>query len=336
MVRKRTVFIIGAGGSIPYGLPSGQELNDLIICNTFLPGTLIYPPFLKNDYLKKYGVEVDPSHGLGRYWAKTRPLFSEYEANGELGKFCVKLNMSSINTIDHFIQLNTNFLQIGKLAIAQAILLLENGNEIFYSREDNWLRYLWQRMLTDKKSVHKNNISFITYNYDRVIEYFLSNALMHSCDIKNEDSHNIINTWGIHHIHGRLGKIEIGDGRDGECIPFGLQGVADENKNMLIQHAIGGFKLFYEAKPDNDIQNEIEIAERIYFLGFGFDEINLEKLFSKNINYSTKSIKGSALGLSQSQINSVRNFLKDLNESINLELFPVKNEIFLSDYCELY
>jgi len=39
MISRATVFVLGAGASMPYGFPSGKELRDNVLYATSFPGT---------------------------------------------------------------------------------------------------------------------------------------------------------------------------------------------------------------------------------------------------------------------------------------------------------
>ena len=91
MIQKRTVLVVGAGGSYDYGFHLGKELKHEIV-------RLCYEanPFLM----------MEPG----------RPDVNEARAFGQA------LQFSGLESIDTFLQGRPQFLQLGKLAIAYTLL----------------------------------------------------------------------------------------------------------------------------------------------------------------------------------------------------------------------
>jgi hypothetical protein len=200
MISKKTVFILGAGAHIPYGFPSGKELMRNVV-----------------DQLMLGIRDADLS-------LRTLPQRGDVNINivqqKNIEKFIESLNQAGQASIDAFINANqhmTGFDVIGKAGIAQAILdseakfLIAKG-----ANKDNqfdWFEYLFEKMSDGvSKANHflrDNNVSFITFNYDRLLEHKFFNALKHSFNPENDRTVlDMVKAIPIYHVYGSLGDYD--------------------------------------------------------------------------------------------------------------------------------
>ena len=122
----------------------------------------------------------------------------------------------------------------------------------------------------------KNKLRVITFNYDRSLEHFLFTSLKESYDKKDEDCAEVLSKIPIIHVYGSLGRLHWQPG-SGSIVPYGFENriehikKASENIMLLDRDGTwtGGFDRAHEVLHD---------AKRIYFLGFGFNPTNLERL----------------------------------------------------------
>jgi hypothetical protein len=87
---------------------------------------------------------------------------------------------SGRNSINAFLEHRTELMEVGKAAIAVALINYENPDRVIGFGEDNWLRYMYNQLNTSFDEFGKNQLSFITFNYDRVVEWFLLTCLQNS------------------------------------------------------------------------------------------------------------------------------------------------------------
>ena len=269
MITKKTVLILGAGASQPYGYPLGEELRRRIcnnITNSHNTETLNYLGF-KGGIIKKFRDEFLNS---GKY------------------------------TIDEFLEKRTEFVDIGKIAIGLELIPLEHIENLnMVNDSDNWYRVVFKEMdsdideFYDFNDFHKNKISFITFNYDRSLEQFMFNALKYSYDLGDENVSKILSKIDIIHLHGQLGFLpwQNKEGRAYSPIiePNWLKKSAEQIR--IIHESSSSDKNFLKT------HELLHDAERIYFLGFGFNRTNLIRLnISKLLN--SKEISGTSLNLS--------------------------------------
>ncbi len=111
---KRTVFVTGAGASAPYGFPLGMQLAGGII------GWLRQPQSL--EQLKPFGFDRE-----------------------QMLRFADALQQSGRQSVDAFLEHRPDYIQIGKLAIANSLIQCEQLPMLF-GRSDSWLNYLFNRI----------------------------------------------------------------------------------------------------------------------------------------------------------------------------------------------
>ena len=107
MITKPTVLILGAGASMPYGFPSGEELVMTID---------------KNLNPRKLGSHPNPD------WIAILKNFGILEK--DIHTFRQELLYSRLS-IDSFLGHQPKFLKVGKLAITLSLIQYENENNLF-------------------------------------------------------------------------------------------------------------------------------------------------------------------------------------------------------------
>jgi hypothetical protein len=125
------------------------------------------------------------------------------------------------------------------------------------------------------ESFGANKVSIITFNYDRSLEFFLFRGLKnkfgasHSGCVENFEKIRVI------HVHGRLGPSPTDEHA---WPPYGTP----IRPNDIIALRLG-IKVIHEAADDSpellEARDRLSKAERICFLGFGFHQRNLRRLF---------------------------------------------------------
>ncbi|MFL5764925.1 MAG: hypothetical protein ACJ77K_13355 [Bacteroidia bacterium] len=173
MITRETAFIIGAGGSFPYGFPLGEELVRNIIANL---STIKYTSELKD-------LRFHPS---------------------TIQKFGQRLAGSNLRSIDTFLEHQSDDLKLlGKTAIAQELIKYTAYNKDQIS--DNWYKEIWNKMYTSLDLLKKNKIYFITFNYDLSLEHFLYRSVSSSFDTSREEIVDIMSSFTFIHVHGKIG-----------------------------------------------------------------------------------------------------------------------------------
>lgn len=302
MIEIPTCLVLGAGASVPYGFPSGIELRKRI---------------LKNFADKRW---LD--------------LLSElrFEDEDFIESFHSDFNISKILSIDRFLELHPDYLDIGKLAIAFALIPFEYHHNFLVIDEppDRWYSPLWNKLLTPNvNQLHLNKLKIITFNYDRSLEYFIYNAIKGSYPKATENNcATFLNTLDIIHIYGKLGNLPW---QGGQSRPYSPKATSHQYKI-----ASGQIKIVSEQVPKYDLFNDpreyLSKVQRIFFLGFGFDETNLQRLRIELVQEKEKKdIRGTAFRLGKAEIESLQSkwkYLKLAPNNFDISQF-FKEEVIL-------
>ena len=304
MLNKRTVVVVGAGASFELGLPLGSTLREQI-------SKLVD---IRYDHFNQISGDHQINHNL-------RAIANEADQpsiNYLLHKcWLMRDALPAAISIDNLIDAHRNdpdFAEIGKMAIAKAILTAERKSKLFFdptkgerftlsSVDGTFLIPIFQ-ILTEnlsREDVAKifENISFIVFNYDRCLENFLPNALMTYYGIDNFEAEQICGSANIIHPYGRVG--EFGKGQSLASAGFGAEGVD-------IRRIAEGIRTFSEGikggNIDTEIRSVVEQADQIIFLGFAFHPMNMEILRPKGQSL-IREIYGTTYGLSDAAVRSV-------------------------------
>ena len=276
MITEETVFILGAGASMPFGFPAGSDLISKI-CEFFRKEIESPKLILRNSSSNPFTVELAES-------------------------FVTKLSPTTNVSIDEFLRNRPDFWSIGKIGIAAVLLGCEDP-DIATRVDNNWYSILFRELrkgASTFKDVLENKLTIITYNYDRLFEYLLITYLRDSYDLTNSDCSLIFSPESskiqIIHLHGKVGDLE------NSSSPY-LSGYGTKLSSNKILRASSQIKIVHENFEKNQsfikTRATLNQAKRIYFLGFGFDDKNLERLLPDSIRHIGKSpkVKGTAFQL---------------------------------------
>ena len=264
MIKKPTVIILGAGASKPYGFPSGREI--------------LY--------------DIQENLRPQRWIQILRTLHIKQAVAEEFVKDLLK---SSRPSVDAFLEYREEYMEVGKLAIALSLIPHEKEGNLFRTyREEHWYEHLLNKLITQPGVFETNKLTIITFNYDRSIEHFLFEALKSDFGKTDDECAILMKRISIIHVHGKLGNLpwEGNDYRpyDDKIEPRKVKLASDQIK--VIPEGEMNTKEF-----STTFEKMIE-AERIYFLGFGYNKMNLCRLKIKEITgLKDKIIQGTSYGL---------------------------------------
>lgn len=251
MIENPTVFVLGAGASIPYGLPSGVQLRN-IICEAAA------------------GISSNLSNSLSNHTGILRT---------DIHKFALEFQRSSQISIDSFLARRTEFAEIGKYCIAVELCQRENPDVLRQiPNDDDWYSLLWEALTRDAstvRDVRSNRVQFVTFNYDRSLEHFLFESTKYTYGVSDEDALTTVKSLGILHVYGVLGEFSPQLGENSRPYDTDLNG-------RKIQIAASGIRIIPEAREDDGVfhmaRDMIARCKTLCFLGFGFDPLNLSRL----------------------------------------------------------
>ncbi len=172
-----------------------------------------------------------------------------------------------------------------------------------FTDNDDWLGYLFESMVAGVHSIDRfastNQVSFISFNYDRFLESWLLHALKYTYRMPEEETRGAFAVVPIVHMYGSLGSF-----------PF----VPRQLEVAGLKSAVDGIKTIYEIAGVDTIREPairlINEAESIYLLGFGFhpENIQLLNLASLNLNNGTKRMASSRFGLTDGEWRQLTDF----------------------------
>jgi hypothetical protein len=142
----------------------------------------------------------------------------------------------------------------------------------------------------------KNEVSFVTFNYDRALEHFLYTTLSATFGASENDVGRVLSQLPFIHLHGRLGHLPW-QGSDGRAFEPTL------NRTVL-ETCVRAIKIMNEG-PDvstaefNQAKELMEKSERIYFLGVGFNDVNLQRIGLSS--HTNSKVSSTGLGLNQTE-----------------------------------
>ncbi|ORE89460.1 hypothetical protein ATO7_06255 [Oceanococcus atlanticus] len=280
------VFVIGAGASFELGLPLGYQLKEKVAAALRLDPD--------DPRTSAWGNRV--TDALRQLDAQHITPISQLEAAAN----AISESMPTAESIDNYVHQhrgNHNIALCAKLAIAYCILGEERESKLKlnYERKDReprinyegldgtWLLPFFQ-LITKGAAVHDlharfEQITLVIFNYDRCVEHFLHSALINHYRIDVASATTIMERLTIFHPYGKVGDLPW-MGNDSVRVSFG----ADPNPSELIALA-KQIRTFSESTEEHArdatvqrIRYALDIAQRIVFLGFAFDDMNMELL----------------------------------------------------------
>src|SRR3989344_2851883 len=273
----KTVLVLGAGSSVEFGLPAGEELARRIAHGVnfhFEAGTL--------------------ARGDGRLFealARTGPSNrGEYLRAGRL----ISDGLPLARSIDDFLFNHGHdriVVQLGKAAIVAKILEAERGSPLARVLEggstgihgllaETWAYRLFSFLHTgvrlDAVDALFSDLVIINFNYDRCVEAFFLLAVQAAYGLSEAEAAKAVSRLEILHPYGQVGTLPW-QSKSGPQVPFGANSFDD---------ALAGLgetiKTFTEQAHDMDEvdlwRRHLRTAGQIIYLGFGFHKQNVELL----------------------------------------------------------
>lgn len=279
MFTKPTVIILGAGASRHYGYPTGEELVDEVVKQS---AAIIayYAEAPNGQFIRSTYNSTHPNH------CREESAFHIFIQ--QLKDVSAAIKSANPVVIDYFLGHNKELQDIGKLLIAMVIMKHEKnnlpppktkGSDGVLRQENDWVRFIVNEMTSGCTQpddlVKKNDITFITFNYDLSLEQRINLALSQYRYFSNAGAvEQFFKNGKIHHIYGKLREFYPAN-------PFPkIQGIfsGDELKDR-IDAAYEASRNLRTIAPEEketspEIARAIERAEHVYVLGYGFDKTN--------------------------------------------------------------
>ncbi len=318
------VIILGAGAHVPYGFPTGKELKDTILKLNIDSKTISHKTeiadyrrnetksnFLKqricqlicdSDFLKE---EYDLERGSNKY---------DLTVKAEVESFIDRFAKSHTSSIDYFIsrpKASNADKFIGKALIGVVLGYHEENANVGY-QESNWIQTIINNYIRDDyQSFFKKPPTIITFNYDRLFEYYLLTHLTRHHELSEEAGVGLIEGLKILHVYGSLGEFKK------ENITRFHHGLI---KNIDI---VRGQQ---DTEIEDSIFEKIYHSSKVYIFGFGYDSLNTKLLFKKISGFDDKDFHVNFISSSRKLSEVDKNRLRDLFPSSDCVKF-YENEI---------
>lgn len=269
MITRPTVLIFGAGVSASFGFPLGIGLRKKI---------------------------------LGILSHSTNPVNQAGYSAADISRFRNAFYLSGQESVDAFLEHRTDCIEVGKAAIAAALIPFEKIDSLF-NNPPNLYSYLFRHLNAPLEKFADNQLSIVTYNYDRSFEQYIFTALKSSFDLSNQDAAKLANAIPVVHLHGHLGLLPW-QGKGG-------QEYGTNEESIHLGNASSTIKIIHEAvDTDPEFQKArelIEEAKTVVFLGFGYAATNVDrlKIDFKKLEQQGTDLYGSCLGFTKAEIQGI-------------------------------
>jgi hypothetical protein len=304
MIRSPTVLILGAGASAPFGFPCGRPLLLEIA----------------------HGIKV-LSSSLGDLGHRLEGCGYDRDLVKQFGR---ELLLSAQPSVDAFLEKRREYIEVGKAAIACALIPYEREPELYRYQEKgpHWYEYLFSQMGTTLEHFKNSQLSVITFNYDRSLEHFLFLALKHSYGLSDEECGEQLKAVPIVHVYGTLGgSLHYEE----ESRPYN-----DEVTLDVVKRCASTIRVLHESTiiDDPELNKARELlmhARVICFLGFGYYYDNIRRL-RPGLLPGDSELFGTAFGITEEeQKREIRPYLPKItmgNEETRVLRFLRDSPIF--------
>jgi hypothetical protein len=318
MVKLKTVLVLGAGASWDFGFPTGGELVTQILENLGNSENAEFRVFM--DACS--GEECSRAEGFHNVLEKAKPL-----------------------SIDAWLAHNPTYIGMGKIAIAIALLKHEQEAGLRPKAKGDWYQLLFDRLNAPLEDFQKNELSIVSFNYDRSFEHRLFQSFTNThTDGETEkereeelkECKRVLNELNIVHVYGCLGRLNwqvenpktpLTNLKYGAELRAGYVMTAAENIKIMPEKSKALPEGFQEARK------LIADADALYFLGFGYDKTNMERL-GVDASVKPSKVMGTAYGLDYQRRREVEQLqIKDLSRHKG-GLVPTSVYEFLHDYID--
>ena len=277
---RKTVLVLGAGASCPYGFPSAGELRELIT--------------QKND--AKVARAVGRMKAVPHLWSSVHSYLLTRFNEETIAALQNNFFLSQATSIDAFVKARGPvFDEVARHTLAALFLNCEATSYL----DGDWYQLLWATFFEYGPKLPSQHISIVTFNYDRSLENYLWNAIQYSYGVPVGVAFRRLCDLPLIHVHGSLGTIYSDLNFQGHnCVPWKSLEPVD------IAIAAESLKLVTpQAASTEQVKQHLNNAERVCFIGFGFWPENLN-LIAKEVPPKCE-VYASCLGLSERRIKTV-------------------------------
>lgn len=249
----KVTLVLGAGASYPYKFPLGGELVENLLggCTTDWPGE------------------------LGPLWDFSAEGIDSAQWRSDHDKMVHNLRFGRPLSIDAFLQTRVQFREIAKYGIARRLLQRERFAMQQGLLATDWYQRLFYAIVRPNWQL-KCKLRVVTFNYDRSFELAMLTMYHHVFD-REARMDDLCKAIPIIHVYGAL---EDDIHQNALAAPDRLERVPPPSVCLKASNGI------YVMPEDRSRQDDrfqraeqlIRTADYVYFLGFGFDPLNVKRL----------------------------------------------------------
>ncbi|GHE97360.1 hypothetical protein GCM10016455_17300 [Aliiroseovarius zhejiangensis] len=280
--RRKSVFVVGAGASKEFNLPTGAELKQKIA----------QIGDIKFDEWGQKLASGDP--GVVDALRERAKQDNQNSISPYLhAAWQVRDNMPIAPSIDNFLDTHRSdsfLVDFGKIAIAKAIRSAERHSLLCQIKDDHgqpkinfenvretWIAQLFSILVAQRDFQSfldaLNDITFVSFNYDRCIHQFFAYASKSYFNLRDQEVEAVLGNLNILYPYGTVGEFSIH-----------LDSISSFNRDvngaslLQVSKGIKTFTEGVESAQRDQIWKAMDEASLIAFLGFGFLDLNMDLL----------------------------------------------------------
>lgn len=232
-------------------------------------------------------------------------LVSRYDAvadaREQFEEMAYNFRISGLYSIDAFLEARPQYADMGRLSIAAHLLSKERDAMTSTGISSDWYQWLFNQLRdVDPQRLRMDNLGFLTFNYDRTLEFAL--ARMASVTFGGDYSPDDV---PIIHLYGSLvGDMSLGYGRGGQMaklVPIDYRNSANGITTISRESSLPD--AFARAR------DWLAQAKLVVFVGFGFHSENMARLgFVLDEPNKLQSVYATACGLPLMTLNRAKRY----------------------------
>jgi hypothetical protein len=272
--QPKIVFVLGAGASAEYGLPTADALRKRVIEN---------PPV------------VNASH---------RPDHDELLA-AHMKSFADALHGSGQESIDRFVEHQPGFRHYAEIAIAHELISSTFASDRLLTDANKWYAWLFRGLFRPNRC-DCSNVGIVTFNYDMTLEIALRRMRMSIKGLADYWDVGELESLKIVHVYGKL------DGDPSERLLESWVGGKLSYSAHLVHKLAKGLRLTGDLRSGestpllDEAKSLIRGAKCVIFVGFGFDDENMKRIgthrsFEREWTHSDKLLYLCGCGIKHEQ-----------------------------------
>ncbi|UPK23885.1 hypothetical protein [Bradyrhizobium sp. 195] len=324
MFNKKTVFILGAGSSAEFGMPTGEKLKSEIAA-LLAPGQGEEPIRFK-EVLRRQNKNWPELMAAGSHVAAALPSFL------------------SIDEALHYLSDDPNAVFVGKHAIAYSLLRHEAASKVGFDHNgrvnpsrwgNTWLSEFLSVALSFARRQEADelfsNVTVINFNYDRVLEQYLVHALQHVGRLTKGRAETLTERLKVVRPYGSLGRLpwQAHQARDLPLIEFGLDNIDNSNLAAVSAGLMTYTEQAHEPEKMQEISNAMHTAEVIIAIGFGFHQQNMTLLKSA-VDIGNRTTMVTAAGIDKENHSILVDQLREFFRCGRVGVFDKRGYEFMS------